>query len=64
MHSTIASFSSGVATIPFSYSRKFEELFNDLKYPYIIHGKSDDLDLAVNKTISYVMIINNCKRKL
>ena len=54
MHSTIASFSSGVATIPFSYSRKFEGLFNDLKYPYIIHGKSDDLDLAVNKTISYI----------
>lgn len=38
MHSTIAAFSSGVATIPFSYSRKFEGLFGTLKYNYVIHG--------------------------
>ena len=33
MHATIGAISSGVATIPFSYSRKFEGLFGNLEYP-------------------------------
>ena len=53
MHSTIASFSSGVVTIPVSYSRKFEGLFNSLNYKYIIHAKEYNTDEAVNKTIEY-----------
>ena len=36
MHSTIAAISSGVTTIPFSYTYKFETLYSNIKYPYII----------------------------
>ncbi len=36
MHATIAAYSSGVATIPLAYSRKFVGLFNNLNYPYVI----------------------------
>ena len=32
LDATIGSISSGVATIPFSYSRKFEGLFGNLEY--------------------------------
>lgn len=54
MHSTIAAFSSGVATIPFAYSRKFNGLYNSLGYPYIIDGKREDTNNAVNMTLEYV----------
>lgn len=54
MHSTVASFSSGVATIPVSYSRKFEGLFNSLGYDYLIHGKEDTTMDAFKKTIEFV----------
>ena len=54
MHSAIAAFSSGVAAIPVTYSRKFEGLFNTLNYPYLIHGKEYDTDLAIKKTVEYV----------
>jgi colanic acid/amylovoran biosynthesis protein len=54
MHSTIAAFSSGVATIPFSYSRKFEGLFGSLDYPYIIEGTKNDTDTAVKQTMQWI----------
>lgn len=54
MHATIAAFSSGVATIPFSYSRKFEGLFGTLGYNYCIHGKSATTEDALNDTLQYV----------
>lgn len=54
MHSTIAAFSMGVATIPFSYSKKFEGLYNSLEYPYVINGKLSDTNDAVNHTIEYI----------
>ena len=41
MHATIGAFSAGVADIPFSYSRKFEGLFNSLDYSYVVHGCTD-----------------------
>ncbi len=59
MHATIAAFSAGVATIPFSYSRKFEGLYNSVNYDYVIHAISQETDEAVAKTISY---INEYKR--
>lgn len=61
MHSTIAAFSTGVITIPISYSRKFEGLFNSLNYKYVINGRDEDTDSAYKKTIEYVM--NNEKLK-
>ena len=54
MHSTIAAFSSGVATIPFAYSRKFEGLYNNIGYPYIIDGKTMQTKQAVNLTLDYL----------
>lgn len=54
MHATIGAFSSGVATIPVSYSRKFEGLYGSLAYEYVIHALQYSTEEAVNKTISYI----------
>lgn len=54
MHSTIAAFSSNVATIPVSYSRKFEGLYSSLNYEYVINGKKENVDSAFEKTIYYI----------
>lgn len=54
MHSTIAAFSSGVATIPVSYSRKFEGLFNSLNYEYVINGRKETTESAYCKIIHYI----------
>lgn len=54
MHATIAAFSSGVATIPFSYSRKFEGLYQDLEYCYLISATTMDTTTAVQRTIDWV----------
>lgn len=36
MHATIGAISSGVVTIPFSYCHKFEALYGNINYPYLI----------------------------
>jgi colanic acid/amylovoran biosynthesis protein len=54
MHSTIAAFSSNVITIPVSYSRKFEGLYNSIGYEYVINAKEESTISAFNKTIDYV----------
>lgn len=54
MHATIASFSSNVLTIPVSYSRKFEGLFNSLNYEYVINGRKETTNTAFEKTIQYI----------
>lgn len=54
MHSTIAAFSSGVLTIPISYSRKFEGLFNSLNYDYVINGRTETTESAYFKIIQYI----------
>lgn len=54
MHATIGAFSSGVATIPVSYSRKFEGLYGSIDYDYIIHACGDTTEEAVEKTIGYI----------
>ena len=54
MHSTIGAISASVPVIPFSYSRKFEGLYESLQYPYVIHGKHDDIKQAVEQTIAYI----------
>lgn len=54
MHATIAALSTGVATIPFSYSKKFEGLFESLAYPYLIHGRSMETKEALQKTLYFV----------
>lgn len=54
MHATIAAFSSGVATIPVAYSRKFAGLYNSIGYNYIIDLMNDNTDEAINKTIQFI----------
>ena len=54
MHATIGAFSSGVATIPVSYSRKFEGLYESLGYEYLIQAQKDSTDEAVKKTLEYI----------
>lgn len=64
MHSTIAAFSSGVVTIPTSYSRKFQGLYNSLNYPYIIDCCKLSTIEAVNNTLNYISIkeeLSNCQ---
>jgi polysaccharide pyruvyl transferase WcaK-like protein len=54
MHATIAAFSSGVATIPFSYSRKFEGLYKSLNYPYVVSARVKTTQDAINETIEWI----------
>lgn len=54
MHSTIAAFSSGVITIPISYSRKFEGLFGSLKYPYVVNAREECTDSAFRKILNFI----------
>ena len=66
MHSTIAAFSTDVVTIPVSYSRKFEGLFNSLNYEYVINGKKDTVDIALSKTFEFIKNrkkLNECQNK-
>lgn len=48
MHSTVAALSTGVPTVPVSYSRKFEGLFGSINYPYSINGKLLDCNEAID----------------
>lgn len=54
MHATIGAFSAGVVTIPFSYSRKFEGLYENLGYPYTINARQLSTQEAVDRTLNYI----------
>jgi len=54
MHSTIAAISSGCATIPFAYSRKFKGLYHTLEYPYVIEASEMETDEAVQLTKEWI----------
>ena len=54
MHATIGAFSSGVATIPFSYSKKFEGLFGSLGYDRIIHARECSTENAITDTLAMI----------
>ena len=62
MHSTIAAFSSGVVTIPISYSRKFEGLFNSLNYEYVINGREETTESAYLKILQYIDDFDKLKK--
>lgn len=64
MHSTIGAFSAGIPTIPFSYSRKFEGLYNSLNYPYIIRGNEMNTEKAVEKTIEWISERDTLKKRV
>lgn len=62
MHATIGAFSSHVATIPFSYSHKFEGLYGGLGYPYLIRALEYDTETALSKTVQYLNGIDHLKQ--
>lgn len=47
MHACIAALSSGVATIPIAYSRKFEGLFGSLGYAHTVDATTTSTDDAI-----------------
>ena len=51
MHACIGAFSAGVPVVPFAYSRKFNGLFNTLKYPWFVDGKKDSTSDALDKVL-------------
>ena len=63
MHSTIAAISSGVATIPFSYSRKFEGLFGTLDYKYLISAREISTDVAMENVKLWIKDYKDVKHK-
>lgn len=63
MHATIGAISSGVATIPFSYSRKFEGLFGNIDYPYVISAKKIALKEALDKTRKWIQDYEDLKQQ-
>ncbi len=54
MHATIGAFSSGVATIPTSYSRKFIGLYNSVGYDRIVDLETLNTNEAIELTLKYV----------
>nr|WP_294574396.1 polysaccharide pyruvyl transferase family protein [uncultured Anaerostipes sp.] len=62
MHATIAAMSTGVSTIPFSYSRKFEGLFGELQYPYLISGRSMTTEEAIHRSIEWFENIDSVRQ--
>ena len=54
MHATIAAISSGVATIPVAYSKKFSGLFNNIGYDNVVDLRFLTTDEAVEKTIEMI----------
>ena len=61
MHSTIAALSSGVPTIPLSYSRKFEGLFSSLGYNECVNLKEYDTDQVIKKVLEKIDNIDDLK---
>ncbi|MBN2829716.1 MAG: polysaccharide pyruvyl transferase family protein, partial [Candidatus Cloacimonetes bacterium] len=62
MHATIAAFSTGVATIPFSYSRKFEGLYHSLDYPFLLNAYEEDQECLFNKTMQWIVDYKNLQK--
>ena len=61
MHATIAAISSGVATVPFSYSRKFEGLYYNLQYKYIVSARNINTEEALDHTFEWLSRISELK---
>lgn len=54
MHATIAAFTSGVATIPVAYSRKFAGYYSNLGYPDLVDLTKLNTSAAVASTVRLV----------
>lgn len=63
MHATIAAFSSGVATIPTAYSRKFSGLYSNLGYDCVVDMQKLTTEQALKLTMQYVKDYKNLVEK-
>ncbi|GAA3706880.1 polysaccharide pyruvyl transferase family protein [Microlunatus aurantiacus] len=54
MHATIASFTSGVPTVPVAYSRKFAGFFGNLGYDVLVDLSAADSAQALEQTLGYL----------
>lgn len=64
MHATIGAYSSGVPTIPFAYSRKFDGVFSDLDYEYVVDGMNLTTDEAIEKTLQFINNNDTLKKSI
>lgn len=61
MHATIAAFSSGVPTIPISYSRKFEGLYGTVGYNHVVQCEGDSVEKLVHRIIEKIVCLESLK---
>ena len=54
MHATIGAISSGVVTIPFSYCHKFESLYGNINYPYLISATKISTEEALLQARNWI----------
>lgn len=52
MHACIAAFSSGVPVVPIAYSRKFNGLFQSLKYERFVDGRTTSTEAAIDTVMN------------
>lgn len=62
MHATIAAFSSGVITIPISYSRKFEGLYHSIRYEYCINCRELTNEEALGRIVGFFNDLEKLKQ--
>lgn len=54
MHATVAGLSTLTATIPVAYSSKFEGLFDNVGYDYIIDARESATGKAIEQTLDWI----------
>lgn len=64
MHATIAAFSSGVACIPFSYSRKFQGVFSSFNYNYVLDGCKFSTTESIRYTLDAIENYHELKQSV
>ncbi len=64
MHATIAAVSSGVATIPVAYSKKFAGLFNNIGYTQVVDLRHLTTDEAIEKTLDMIYRYNDLQENV
>lgn len=62
MHATIASFTSGVPTVPVAYSRKFAGFFGNLGYRVVVDLTTETTPAAVAATLAQLRDLGNLRR--
>ena len=66
MHATIGAVSSGTPALPFSYSRKFEGLYDSLDYPYVIKATKWNVQKSIEfvfDTLDKLDVVSKCAEK-